>query len=102
MTTPKRLASYPDVPTVAELGFPGLEIGSWRGLIAPAGTPMSIVRKLQDEVNRIVESPAFKEKMSVLQVDPKGSTSEQFTLRISSELANWRAVAKARNIEPAN
>jgi len=62
----------------------------------------SIVRKLQDEVNRIVESPAFKEKMSVLQVDPKGSTSEQFTLRISSELANWRAVAKARNIEPAN
>ena len=53
-------------------------------------------------MNRIVESPAFKEKMSVLQVDPKGSTSEQFTLRISSELANWRAVAKARNIEPAN
>lgn len=102
VTSSKRLAAYPDVPTVAELGFPGLGIGSWMGLLAPAGTPISIVRKLQDEVNRIVESPAFKERMGALQVDPNGSTPEQFALRISSELANWRAVAKARNIEPVN
>jgi tripartite-type tricarboxylate transporter receptor subunit TctC len=102
VTSPKRLASYPDIPTVAELGFPELEMGSWMGLVAPAGTPMSIVKKLQEEVNRIIKMADFRERMSVLQVNPEENTSEQFTAMISSDLARWRAVAKAGNIEPAN
>ena len=100
VTSAKRLESYPDIPTVAELGVAKLEMGSWMGLIAPAGTPMPIVRKLQAEVNRIVEMPDFKERMSVLQVDPEGNTSEAFTAMISSDLERWRAVAKAANIKP--
>ena len=102
VTSPKRLASYPDIPTVAELGFPELEMGSWMGLVAPAGTPMPIVRKLQDETNRIVKMGEFRERMSVLQVDPDGNTSEAFTTMISSDLARWRAVAKAGNIVPTD
>ena len=102
VTAPKRLASYPDIPTVVELGLPDLEMGSWMGLVAPAGTPMTIVRALQEEINRIVKSPDFKQRMSTLQVDPEGNTSEQFTAMISSDLARWRAVAKASNIEPTD
>ena len=102
VTSPKWLASYPDVPTVAELGLPDLEMGSWMGLVAPAGTPMPVVKALHEEINRIVKMPDFKQRMSVLQVDPEGNTSEQFTAMISSDLARWRAVAKASNIEPAD
>ena len=63
---------------------------------------MSIVKKLQEEVNRIIKMADFRERMSVLQVNPEENTSEQFTAMISSDLARWRAVAKAGNIEPAN
>jgi tripartite-type tricarboxylate transporter receptor subunit TctC len=101
VTSPKRLASCPDIPTVAELGYPGLEMASWMGLVAPAGTPMPIVKKLQEEVNRIVAMQDFKNRMSSLQVNPEGSTSEQFADLIGSDLARWRAAAKAGNIQPA-
>jgi tripartite-type tricarboxylate transporter receptor subunit TctC len=63
---------------------------------------MPIVRKLQEEVNRIVKTTVFKERMNALEVNPEGNTSEQFAAMIASELARWRAVAKASNIEPAN
>lgn len=98
VTSPARLASYPGIPTVAELGYPELEMGSWMGLVAPAGTPAAIIRKLQDEINRIIKLPDFRERMSVLQVSPDGNTSEQFTAMIATDLARWRAVAKAANI----
>lgn len=98
VTSPARLASYPGIPTVAELGYPELEMGSWMGLVAPAGTPAAIIRKLQDEINRIIKLPDFRERMSVLQVSPEGNTSEQFTAMIATDLARWRAVAKAANI----
>ena len=102
VTSRERLASYPNIPTVAEAGFPGLEMGSWMGLLAPAGTPMPIVRKLQQEVNRIVKTTAFKERMNALEVNPEGNTSEQFAAMITSDLARWRVVAKASQIEPAD
>jgi tripartite-type tricarboxylate transporter receptor subunit TctC len=102
VTSRERLASYPNIPTVAEAGYPGLEMGSWMGLLAPAGTPMPIVRKLQQEVNRIVKSAAFKERMNSLEVNAEANTSEEFAAMISSDLARWRAVAKASNIEPGD
>ncbi len=102
VTSRERLASYPDISTVAEAGFPEFEMGSWMGLLAPAGTPMPIVRKVQEEVNRIVKTKVFKERMNALDFNPEGNTSEQFAAMITSELARWRAVAKATNIEPAN
>lgn len=102
VTSPARLASYPDMPTVAELGYPELEMGSWMGLVAPAGTAASIIRKLQDEINRIIKLQDFRERMNLLQVSPEGNTSEQFTAMISTDLARWRAVAKAANIVPTD
>ena len=102
VTSRERLASYPTVPTVAEAGYPGLEMGSWMGVLAPAGTPMPIVRKLQQEVNRIVTTAAFKERMRSLELKPEGSTSEEFGAMINADLARWRAIAKASNIEPTD
>jgi tripartite-type tricarboxylate transporter receptor subunit TctC len=102
VTSRERLTSYPDIPTVAEAGYPELEMGSWMGLLAPAKTPMPIVRKLQEEVNRIVKTPEFKERMNAIEVNPDADTSEQFAGMITSDLTRWRAVAKASNIEPAN
>jgi tripartite-type tricarboxylate transporter receptor subunit TctC len=102
VTSRERLASYPDIPTVAEAGYPELEMVSWMGLLAPAGTPMPIVKRLQEDVNRIVKMPDFRERMSVLEVNPEGNTSGQFAAMITSDLARWRAVAETSNIEPAD
>lgn len=100
VTTPKRSGGFPDVPSVMELGYPKMEISSWMGLLAPAGTPAPIVTKLQEEVAKIVRSAYFRERMAPLYVDPEASTPEQFGQLISSGLAQWQAVAKASNITP--
>lgn len=101
VTSPKRLAAYPNIPTTAEAGVRDMEIQSWFGLVAPAGTPMAIVRKLQEEVHQIVKMKDFEQRASTLHIVPHGNTSEQFANMIASDLARWRAVAKASNIEPS-
>ena len=99
VTSPRRLAAYPNIPTFAEAGLPEMEIQSWYGLVAPAGTPMAIVRKLQQEMHQIVKMKDFEQFASTLQMIPQDSTSEQFAKMIAADLARWRAVAKASNIE---
>lgn len=99
VTARERTVTFPNIPTVVEAGYPGLQMGSWMGLLAPAGTPMPIVRKLQAEVNRIVKTADFKQRMNALELAPEGSTSEEFAQIMSTELARWRAVAKAANIQ---
>ncbi len=100
VTAPRRLASYPDIPTMEESGIPGMVVQSWAGLFAPAGTPAPIVKKLQDEVARIVKLPDVRERMATLQVDPEGNTSEEFASLIASDLERWHEVAKAGGIKP--
>ena len=102
VTSPTRSPAYPDLPTVAEAGFPEMEIQSWMGLFAPAGTPIQIVRRIQNEVSRIVRLPDVGERMSGLQVEPAGNTSEEFARAIAADIDRWRAVAKAGNIKPTN
>ena len=102
VTSRERTVTFPNIPTVVEAGYPGLQMGSWMGLLAPAGTPMPIVRKLQAEVNRIVKTADFKQRMNALELAPEGSTSEEFSQIMSTELARWRAVAKAANIQPTD
>jgi tripartite-type tricarboxylate transporter receptor subunit TctC len=100
VTSAKRLAAYPNVPTFAESGLPGMEIESWFGLLAPAGTPIEIVKKLQQEVQQIVQTKDFEHFAATLNLIPHENTSEQFANMIASDLARWRAVAKASNIKP--
>ncbi|MBI3372391.1 MAG: tripartite tricarboxylate transporter substrate binding protein [Betaproteobacteria bacterium] len=100
VTSPKRLPSLADVPTMREAGMPELEFQFWAGLFAPAGTPVVIVKKLEQEVNRILGLADVSERMTGIQVTPAGSTSEEFARILSADLARWSAVAKAANIKP--
>ena len=99
VTSPQRLPSHPDVPTMAEAGFKDMEVEFWTGLLAPAKTPPAIVKRLQDEVMAIVKLPDVVEKFASHQVYPAGTTSEEFASVIARELAQWAEVAKKGNIK---
>jgi tripartite-type tricarboxylate transporter receptor subunit TctC len=102
VTTERRLPYLPDVPTIAESGFPGYEISSWQGAFAPAGTPKEIVAKINGELVRMVNAPEVRARMSVEGAEPVGSTPEQFAVRVQSEIAKWAKVMKDAGIPTAN
>ena len=97
VTSPQRIAALPDVPTMAEQGI-DLTIQFWSGLLAPAGTPKSVVDKLAAEVQRIVRLPDVRARMQALAIDPAGSSPEEFARLIASEIPMWTSVARANNI----
>jgi tripartite-type tricarboxylate transporter receptor subunit TctC len=99
VTSPQRLASHPDVPTMAEAGFKDMEVEFWTGLLAPAKTPPAIIKRLQDEINAVVKMPDVVEKLAGHQTYPAGNTSEEFAKVIARELTQWREVAKLGNIK---
>jgi tripartite-type tricarboxylate transporter receptor subunit TctC len=94
VTTEKRLGALPDVPTIAELGFPGYEISSWQGLFAPAGTPKEVVDKVNGEAVRMVNAPEVRQRMALEGAEPVGSTPDQFAARVKSEIAKWGKVVR--------
>ena len=97
VTGTKRLASLPDVPTVAET-LPGYEAVSWGGVMAPAGTPPEIVGRLNAEINRILKMPDVAEKLEALGAIIVGSTPEEFGAYVKSEIAKWGKVAHDNNV----
>ena len=102
VTASKRVALFPDVPTMAEAGLPKLEVLGWMGMFSPATTPAPVVRRLETEVMRIARLAAFKEHVNALQVDPAGSSSEEFAGVIASDLGRWMDVAKTAGIKPVD
>jgi tripartite-type tricarboxylate transporter receptor subunit TctC len=98
VTTETRLPYLPDVPTIAESGFPGYEVNSWQGIFAPAGTPKDVVNKINGEAVRMINTPAVRERIRLEGAEPVGSTPEEFTRRVASEIAKWSKVAKAAGI----
>jgi tripartite-type tricarboxylate transporter receptor subunit TctC len=95
----KRSASLPDVPTVAESGVPDFESSSWVGILAPAGTPAPIIERLQKEIQAVVQEPETRARLTALGVSAEGSTAAAFGAQIKSELAKYAAVVKAANIK---
>ncbi|HSI56379.1 MAG TPA: tripartite tricarboxylate transporter substrate binding protein [Ideonella sp.] len=97
VTSATRSAALPDVPTVAEAGGPalrGYEASSWFGLFAPAGTPMELVNRLQQETQKALASPAVKERMLAQGATPGGQPSAEFAHYIAQESRKWAAVVK--------
>ena len=92
---PRRSHFLPDVPTVAEQGWPGFESVGWIGLAAPAKTPVAIVDKLNAEIRKMLADPAVAAKLEQLAFEPAGGTKEQFSAFVKSEIAKWSQVAKA-------
>jgi tripartite-type tricarboxylate transporter receptor subunit TctC len=98
VTSATRSAAVPGLPTVAEAGgaaLKGFEASSWFGLLAPAGTPMDIVNRIQQETAKALASPALKERLQVQGAIPSGITSAEFTRLIAAETAKWAKVVKA-------
>ncbi len=94
VTSKERSAAVPDIPTVAESGFPEFEASSWFGLLGPAGMPRDIVTKLQAEGVRVVKIPAIRDKLILQGADPVGSTPEEFAAYIRAETTKWAKVVK--------
>ncbi|MBN9430516.1 MAG: tripartite tricarboxylate transporter substrate binding protein [Burkholderiales bacterium] len=95
VTSTQRDPALPDLPTVAEAGVPGYEVGSWYGLLLPAGTPPAIVKKVSEDVAKIVHSPAIHAKLQAQGATPVGSTPAQFTAHIRKEIDKWSVVVKS-------
>ncbi len=94
-TGAKRDATLPDLPTIAEAGVPGYESGVWFGLLVPAGTPRDIVAKLNTEAVKGTKSPEFVKRMTDLGYNIIGSTPEQMTEMLKTEVNTWGPIVKA-------
>jgi len=99
VTTPKRIAAAPDVPTVAESGYPGWEVTNWHGLVGPKGLPKDIVQRLNKEINVAVHSEELKKVLSSDGLEPAGGTPEEFAALLKAEVARWAQVVKRANIK---
>jgi len=95
----KRNRLLPDLPTFAELGYKGVEAGLWYGVLAPAGTPKNVVRKLNTEINRILATPQVQERFAEQGAEVVGGTPERFGAFMRSEIARWGAVVKRAGIK---
>ena len=91
----ERSRSMPDVPTIAESGFPGYSSGSWFGLLAPKGTPQAIIELLNKEVNAIM--PNLEKRFVAAGADPVGKTPQYFADFMAKETAKWKQVVEASN-----
>jgi len=95
VTTAKRAALVPELPTMIESGMPGFEVNNWYGLVAPVKTPTEVIALLNRQVRAALEAPEVKESMLKQGLDPAGGTPEEFGAYIKSELAKWSKVIRA-------
>jgi tripartite-type tricarboxylate transporter receptor subunit TctC len=95
VSSTRRAAAAPDIPTIAEAGVPGYESGQWYGLWAPAGTPPDIVAWLHKESVAILRSPSMKERLAPEGLEVVASSPDEFTARIKADIAKWTKLVKA-------
>jgi tripartite-type tricarboxylate transporter receptor subunit TctC len=103
VSSPRRIGSLPDVPTVAESGVPGtkgFEADQWYGIVAPAGTPPDIVRSLNEQVNKALALPEVASRMAGEGAEPTPTTPQAFGSLIAAEIKRWAPVIKAGGIKP--
>ncbi|MFN7086762.1 MAG: tripartite tricarboxylate transporter substrate binding protein [Burkholderiales bacterium] len=99
ITSAKRSPLAPELPTVAESGYPGFEVIGWFGWLAPAGTPKAIVGRLNREIVKVLEAPEVRERLLSLGTEPVGDKPEEFARFIRSEYEKWGGIIKAARIE---
>jgi len=99
VTSSTRLASEPDIPTVAEAGVPGYETVLWHGLIGPKGMPRAVVERLNAEVSRVLQLKETSEQLQNDGVSPAGGTPEQFLTTIAREIEVWRRVVNEAGVK---
>ncbi len=100
VTSATRSPDLPDVPTLIEAGFPRLTRGYWTGLLAPAGTPAGIVKRLNTEVNASLATPEMKASLTNVGIEPKPGSPQDFASLIADEIEAWKKAAKSAGIVP--
>jgi len=100
VSSAQRLPALPDVPTVAESGYPGFEADQWYGLVAPAGLPAVMVARLNAEINKALALPDVAQQLAVEGAAPMPTTPQEFGDLIRSEIPRWAEVVKAGNLRP--
>ena len=98
VTTGKRMALFPDVPTLAESGMPGFEVGAWQGVMGPAGTPPDVVARLNAEIVKALGTAAVRERLALQGAEPLGSTPAEYGAYVQKELRRWAGVVKATGV----
>ena len=100
VTTAKRSAVFPDLPTMQEAGIAGYETSTWGGLLAPAGTPKDVVAKINAEVVKALAAPDVREALAKAGIEPAGGSPAQFDDFIRTEMTRWAKVAQAAGLQP--
>ena len=100
VTTSKRSPNLPDVPTVAESGYPGFEAPAWWAILAPAKTPPEIIKRMNEEVNKALKSPEVAQKLQTQGIDVVGGTPDAARAFIERQIDTWAKVVKDNNIKP--
>jgi len=98
VSTAKRSAYLPDVPTLKETGI-DVEADAWNGLIAPGGTPTPIINKIRSDVAEIIKRPAVRQKLAAQLMEPVGSSPEELRAQMDAEITRWAPVIKAANVK---
>jgi len=93
VTTPKRVAAAPDIPTLAESGLPGFELVAWQGLVAPAGTPRAIIDVLAGQIEKLLADSPTRDRLTAMAIEPlTGSTPDSFAAYMRSEIDRWAVI----------
>ena len=100
VTTARRSAVFPDLPTMQEAGIAGYETSTWGGLLAPAGTPKDVVAKINAEVVKALAAPDVREAFAKAGIEPAGGSPAQFDDFIRAEMTRWAKVAQAAGLQP--
>ncbi len=99
VTTDKRIAAAPDLPTVAESGYPGYEVTNWHGLVGPKGLPRDIVARLNREIGEVVKGEEMKKNLAADGLEPAGGSPERFGQILKNEMARWAKVVQQAGIK---
>jgi tripartite-type tricarboxylate transporter receptor subunit TctC len=100
VTTPRRVASAPDIPTLAEGGLAGFELVAWQGVVGPAGLPRPIVDQLAAQIGKLVADPATRDKFKAMALEPlPPSTPDSFAIYVKTEVDRWAAIVKSSSAE---
>jgi tripartite-type tricarboxylate transporter receptor subunit TctC len=100
VTSAKRFPGLPDVPTVAESGFPDFEHYTWLGVFAPAATPANVVSRLNADIEKLLSNADFRERLAALAWEPVGGSPQSFARYIESEIVRWAQVVKETGAKP--
>jgi tripartite-type tricarboxylate transporter receptor subunit TctC len=98
VAAPQRVAAAPDVPTMGEAGVPALDLADWSGILVPAGTPASIVARLNESVTKVVNSPEIRKRWIEQGIEPRTATPAELATRVKSDIAKWNRIVEQAGI----